>query len=447
MAEVRERLSDDELYRAAVDVLNVNRTSRGTKASPHLYPHQWSWDAAFIAMGLAVFDPNRARDEMDFLFAGQWSNGMIPHIVFNPDAHGYFPGPERWECHKVSTHAPAGVATSGIMQPPVHALALQAIMDADTCIGNDIVHEWHRNALDHVVAWHRYLHNERIDPATGLITLFHGWESGMDNSHRWDDSYRNVVPQFDLPPYTRRDTGHVGSIAERPDSIDYDRYIWLLEEGKRVGYEALAWKQAGSFRVGDVFATALFSAASDSAAECAEDLHCSDVAHEMRDMADAARVAVTEHCDMASGCAYDVDLRSGKPLCTQTIAGFAPLLCLQAGTKKFDAARRTLFSSEWCGRESLALPLPPSTSPSAPVFEAERYWRGPVWPIMNWVLGWGLARAGDITGAIHLRKHGLDELREGSFAEYYDPFSGKPLGSHGQSWTAAAALLWLSAFS
>ena len=30
-----------------------------------------------------------------------------------------------------------------------------------------------------------------------------------------------------------------------------------------------------------------------------------------------------------------------------------------------------------------------------------------------------------------------------SFAEYYEPFTGEPLGSMQQSWTAAAVLDWL----
>jgi glucosylglycerate hydrolase len=30
------------------------------------------------------------------------------------------------------------------------------------------------------------------------------------------------------------------------------------------------------------------------------------------------------------------------------------------------------------------------------------------------------------------------------FAEYFDPFTGKPLGSPQQSWTAAVVLDWLS---
>ncbi len=43
-----------------------------------------------------------------------------------------------------------------------------------------------------------------------------------------------------------------------------------------------------------------------------------------------------------------------------------------------------------------------------------------------------------------LRNHGLAQLSDGRFGEYYEPFTGEPLGSDGQSWTAAVALDWLA---
>ena len=39
----------------------------------------------------------------------------------------------------------------------------------------------------------------------------------------------------------------------------------------------------------------------------------------------------------------------------------------------------------------------------------------------------------------------LDQLAEGGFAEYFEPFTGEALGSSDQSWTAAVALDFLAA--
>jgi glucosylglycerate hydrolase len=43
-----------------------------------------------------------------------------------------------------------------------------------------------------------------------------------------------------------------------------------------------------------------------------------------------------------------------------------------------------------------------------------------------------------------LRREALDQLGEKGFAEYFEPFTGEPLGSDDQSWTAAVALDWLA---
>ena len=35
-------------------------------------------------------------------------------------------------------------------------------------------------------AWHRYLASERDPDGSGLLVIYHPWESGTDNSPRWD---------------------------------------------------------------------------------------------------------------------------------------------------------------------------------------------------------------------------------------------------------------------
>jgi hypothetical protein len=39
------------------------------------------------------------------------------------------------------------------------------------------------------------------------------------------------------------------------------------------------------------------------------------------------------------------------------------------------------------------------------------------------------------------------QLTNGGFGEYFDPFTGRSLGSTDQSWTAAVALDWLASES
>ena len=86
--------AEAQLAARAAEILRKNDMGTWTKAAPDLYPHQWSWDSAFIAIGLSRLDTGRAAGELLTLFDHQWKNGKVPHIVFNPKAppDSYFPG-------------------------------------------------------------------------------------------------------------------------------------------------------------------------------------------------------------------------------------------------------------------------------------------------------------------------------------------------------------------
>lgn len=431
----------------AAYILRDNSTGVITKASPSLYPHQWSWDAGFNAIGLAVVDLPRARQELDALFAGQWRNGMVPHIVFDPVATGYWPGPEQWLCSRHSRQAPKLPATSGITDPPVHAIAIARILEVAAAHGGRDTAEtmqWAADIYPRALAWHRFLARERADKVTGLMTLFHGWESGTDNSPRWDVPYGNVIPGPDLPAYIRKDKAHVSDADQRPTDLEYDRYVWLCEEAKRAGYDSATLRCTGSFRVGDVLFTAIYAAASDLLADLAVRLREPGAA-ELREYAAQARAAVLCHVDEASGLAADVDLRTGEWLRTETCAGFAPLIAGHAPDEMRHRLTDLLLGERWCGHPALKLPLPPSTSPCSPAFNPACYWRGPVWPVFNWLLTWALRRDGEEVLADKLSTVAIAELEDGTYAEYYHALTGEPLGSHNQSWTAAVALDWLLA--
>jgi glucosylglycerate hydrolase len=113
----------DQLWDAALAVLRQNDLGGWTKPAPRLYPHQWSWDSAFIAIGLAHVDVDRAMRELEVLFAAQWRDGRVPHIVFNPEAQDYFPGADLWNTAALTDAAPRAPQTSGLIQPPVDAVS------------------------------------------------------------------------------------------------------------------------------------------------------------------------------------------------------------------------------------------------------------------------------------------------------------------------------------
>jgi glycogen debranching enzyme len=112
-----------------------------------------------------------------------------------------------------------------------------------------------------------------------------------------------------------------------------------------------------------------------------------------------------------------------------------PLLALD-----LDAAQKSEVAAElerWLAHSKIGLPTVP---PFAPSFEAKRYWRGPVWAIMNWLLIEGLERNGMTGLAERLRTGTIAAIAATDAAEYFDPITGEGCGGAAFSWTAAAYL-------
>ena len=82
----------------------------------------------------------------------------------------------------------------------------------------------------------------------------------------------------------------------------------------------------------------------------------------------------------------------------------------------------------------------PTTKPFVGSFEAKRYWRGPSWAIINWLLIDGLTRNGLADMAVSLRSSTVSAIETEGFAEYFDPITGEGCGGLGFSWTGAAYL-------
>ena len=447
----RGRLRPAELAEGAAKVLSGNDIGTMVTAAPRLYPHMWSWDAAFISIGLAHLSVERAAQEIETLLAAQWRTGMVPHIVFSAELAGneYFPGPDRWGTAELNHDAPRDPRTSGICQPPVHAIALRRVVDIGRQgLRRDVerVERLLRNCWPRLYRWHAWLARHRDPHGTGLLSVVHGWESGMDNSPRWDAPYASVSPGDDLPAYVRLDRRLVAHENERPSDAEYDRYLWLVEEMRRVNYEPDDVVRTSSFLVADVFVSALFALACEVLAELGEDCGAPhDQVQRLWEWASASRTAVAATCDPGGGLARDFDLRADRWLDTRTIAGFAPLLCGGLAAAAERSMLATFQGPDWAGYPGLIAAVPPSVSPSDNDFRPRTYWRGPVWPVVTWLFGWALQRRGLPEPALKLRTEGLRLVVDGTFAEYYHPFSGEPLGSHWQSWTAAVVLDWLPA--
>ena len=442
-------VDEGALAARAKDILKSNDLGGWTKAAPELYPHQWSWDSAFIALGLAHVDVRRAAAELDHLFTAQWSTGKIPHIVYDPDAPSgsYFPDASRWGCAELSPYAPSrGRPASGICQPPVHALAVAKIWDCAQ--GQDDeerwVRRWMMRAYQRLFAWHRYLATARDPEGSGLVTIYHPWESGCDNSPRWDLIMGRLIVG-EMPAYTRFDLEYVGDPTQRPSDDEYDYYLWLVEQLKLARYDERLIYASHPFLVKDVFFSALFAIANDALLRIGRVVDApNDEMALVRLWAERARRGVHGRWDPMTGLAVDFDLRLEMPLRSATVAGFAPLIAGGLSEERTESIVDVFDSDIFLGHPDLHRPLPVSTSPDDPGFRPRSYWRGPTWPVVTWLLWSALMESGWKEKAGALRLQTLRQVAANGFSEYFEPFTGEALGAHYQSWTAAVVLDWVA---
>ena len=109
----------------AIDVILKNDRGGFTIPTGRLYPYQWNWDSGFTALGISLFDKERAWKELNMLIDSQWEDGMIPHIIFHQNDPDYFPGPKEWTIDGLSK-------TSCHSQPPVLASVIWTMVQRGT---------------------------------------------------------------------------------------------------------------------------------------------------------------------------------------------------------------------------------------------------------------------------------------------------------------------------
>lgn len=398
-------------------ILEANDRGGYTVPARGLYPFQWLWDSGFTALGWLTFKPRRAWEEMESLLRGQWENGFLPHIVFHGEDPSYFPGPDVWG---VDRRPP----TSGITQPPVLAPVVLHLArttgDLDRAAG----------IYPRLLAFHRFLHRFRDPEGQGLVAVLHPWESGMDNSPAWDLPLERV-PAHPLPSHQRRDTLFV-SPEERPRAVDYQRYLYLVHLFRRLGYDPEACYEASPFKVVDVGFNALLLWADEALAELARVL--GEDPSEAEAWLERGMGALEGLWDGVGGVYRSWDALERRPLPLEVLANFLPLL-LPLPPSRVEALVEALRA--WADAVPYALPTVP---PWAPYFEPRRYWRGPVWAPMNWLIAQGLIRHGFHREARRLLED-LERLVQGAgFREYYHPLTGEGLGGRVFSWTAALYL-------
>jgi glycogen debranching enzyme len=416
------------MLQEAERILKLNDKGVYTVPTHGLYPFQWNWDSCLTALGQFHFDPNRAWVELETLVAHQWPDGMVPHIVFHQHDEGYFPGPGVWK-----TGRP--VPTSGITQPAVLGLVLEQLYERSA---DQSLVRGRCEALVYAAArWHDWFYRCRDPEGTGLVALLHPWESGRDNSCDWDAALA-AVPVDGIEPYVRKDITHVDP-SERPTQFEYDRYVALVQCYRQMGWDNERLHDAAPFRVVDPGFNAILIHSEFALARVAQALGHDDVAERLFARAQRCVAQMEQLWNPALGQYSCLDRRSGCLVNSASIGGLLPLLVLPQGHERAHALARRI--QDWLAIAPFGVC---SMDPNDSRFDGRRYWRGPSWLVVNYLLIKGLRQAGMGAVAKQVLKASMACIEQSGCSEYYHPMTGEALGGGTFTWTAAMVVEFLT---
>lgn len=430
---------DYKLSDTAKEILLNNFQEKGfTIPSKGLYPFQWFWDSGFIAIGFAHFDIEKAKTEIKTLLNAQWENGFIPHIIFHDESNTYFPGPN---FHQANLHPQANkkYKSTGMTQPPVTGFVLEKIYEIATDKENIL--NFIKNNIDQVYKNHSYFYENRDPHNEGLVYIYHNWESGTDNSPIWDDIWES----FDVPDYDfeRRDTSHVDP-SQRPTKKEYNYYLHIVDIAKKCKYNDYKIAELSPFLVQDPLFNAMLIKSNNSLINLYKIIGNNDT--KIEQLQKWQKKSITSFnsklYNEELGAYIHFDLRNKKPIRFISSSSFSPLFAGIPNKEQAEKLINTMITK--FGGENMYLCA--SFDPTSNRFDPKKYWRGPVWVNLNWIIYYGLLDYGYNDIAKQIKSDTLEILEKVGFYEYFDARKKaytKEINGYGGSnfsWSAALYL-------
>jgi hypothetical protein len=424
----------------ARSVLEMNDRGTHTVPAGELYPHQWLWDSCFIAIGMRHYDVERAKIELLSLMRGQWSNGMLPHIIFN-NGSGYKPDQNAWRSW-VNPHSADDVKTSGITQPPMLA---EAIVQVGASMSLPERRSWYKMMWPGLLAYHEWLYRERDPHAEGLVLQIHPWETGLDNTPPWmGELHEHLMPAWirflrfsrmdKALNLVRRDTRFVPA-EQRFTNVDILALFSVQRRLRRKGYDIHKILDHSLFAIEDLTYNCILIRANEHLRSIAKSIR-EQIPHQLDIQMGKSPKKLEELWDQYAQSYFSRDFITHKLLKEQSIASLMPLYAGTISKERADLLVRSLESDHLFGP---AFPVP-SVPLSSDWHDSNRYWQGPSWVNTNWLIIDGLERYGYKKHAEALRESTLEMVEQGGFYEYFNPLTGAPLGSQNFSWTAALTI-------
>eukprot|EP00727_Mastigamoeba_balamuthi_P007053 m51a1_g2969 putative glycoside hydrolase (434) ;mRNA; r:698679-700346 len=347
-------------------------------------PSQWLWDSGAHMISWSHRNVTNAILDMRTLLHYQLPNGRVAEItnwMSKPNQTS-----KKWTTEDYTD----------LTQTPVIAYSLRAIWDATHDAG--LLREF----LPPLIRFFDWWAEKRDPDGDGLVTIIHGWESGLDASPAYDLAFNvhKAKPNWlDLyPKFT-------SLIYQYKHKYNWDQDAILGQ--KKEPFELIA----GYFLVQDIAVNSIYAKAA--------------ILGIMWDDS-VGRFVTTFHDKMGKRAKSTVE----------TVQSLLPLL-LDSIPKKL---QDSLVYGQIMNPSKFFTKYPiPSVSADSPSFEhgfpiikaLGLLWRGPTWPMMNWFVVEALVKHGYETEARQIVDRWADLYKSSGVWEHYDPLTGKAFGEEG----------------
>ena len=419
---------------------------------------QWLWDSAAHIMNLAHMEPEVAKLELRALLAHQTTDpqsldfGFVPHM-------NYFHGDGRKVPQWVNVHYARFLAQEGrelveeserdsfsstywsndyhsdITPPPIIAMAALELYKAD----GDI--DFLKEIFQPLVNYYDYLTRRRADE-DGLVRIIHPWESGWDNSQRWDEAIG---------------LGRQTDCIERTQ-IDHKKMA-LFAKWKALNWNLDAIFSSADFSVKPVDFNVLYVKNLECLAYLARELQENLQAQRLTTLAGIVKETIFKK--MWDGDKYADLLCSGQeerlsPV--KSAAMFYPMMLNEEPHSAHLLKEHLSNPEEFCPKGGFMVPTTSLDDPSTPRTllpnHNNHYWRGNVWGIVNFFVRCGvehyLRRNPTDTLAQRLsaqiRESTFQLLHKQDFFEYFHPLTeSQGFGVPSFGWNGLVVLMNMTA--
>lgn len=432
-------MDNKKLLSEAKKVLAQNSRGNYTVPSNSLYPHQWLWDSCFIAIGKSHYDLKKAKLELISLKRGQWQNGMMPNIIFSDEKLNF--DDEIWHS-KSNRFAPKDANTSGITQPPILA---DAVLKVGEKMPASERKTFYQEMIGCIVKFHQWMYLERDPNETGLISLIHPYESGLDNSPTWLEAVSRLrfpwwiravrVKNFNkFINFFRRDTRRVAE-SQRISLADAAEYFYILQRLKNCKYDSKKIIKKSKPVVEDLVFNSLLIHSNKSLKKIAAEIDYKLPRH-LLDQIRKTEHSLEQLWDDEQKQYFSRNYRSQNLIKSRTIASLLPLY---SGSVTRTRASELVSQLKDYSSYNCHFPIP-SVPLNSNKFNASNFWQGPTWVNTNWLIIQGLRNYGFNAEARDLTEKTISMVKQAGFNEYFSPYDGHGKGAKNFSWTASLTI-------